>query len=255
MTKYYLIIFVLIIITLKTFACRFEPLPFCGTIEEFPEDIVVSGTITSKNEKSIDLTIIDLFRGEESKEVIRIWDGTDFDCNGIHSMSTKDIGEGGDTIIIMLPKINEIENEWDVLGDYRRPDPYALTPELGVRNGEVTGSVKGWKFDKIPYNEFKENFTKSGDCTSILLSVDNNDSNATIAVTNPFTTNLLIDLDEALNNVSILLYSSNGKLVFKEELHYRTISNIATGMLPTGLYILEIRNENKSFKRKKLIKM
>src|SRR5687767_15182108 len=48
---------------------------------------------------------------------------SDFDCNGIWSMSASDIGGLYDTIVIILPKIIDIENEWDIIGDFRRPNP------------------------------------------------------------------------------------------------------------------------------------
>jgi len=257
MINYYLIIFILAL-SLKSTNCSWIPDPFCITIEDFPEDVIVYGTVTSRNEQSVDLTIIDVLRGEETREVIRIWDGTDFDCNGIHSMSTETLGRQGDTIVIMLPKIVEIENEWDVQGDYRRPHPYGYRPELGVKDGIVVGSILEWGygFQEVPYDELKEKFlTSSFNCDLILSANPEVEQVDVIEVVNPFVNNLSLVLSKPFNKGSIALFSSNGALVYQEALNNRLKLNLETSRLNPGLYILEINVENKPYKRMKLIKL
>lgn len=96
------------------------------------DNLIVYGLIATQDQDGLDLNIIEVLRGSESKSQIRIWDGTDFECNGIWDMSAGTIGTIGDTIIISLPRITVNENPWDVIGDYRRPDPYRFTSELTV---------------------------------------------------------------------------------------------------------------------------
>jgi len=89
------------------------------------------------------MKVIEVLRGEESSTTIRIWDGTDFDCNGIRSMAASTIGAEEEVYIIALETITEIENSWDVIGDYRRPMHYGRTPELKVDGEIVTGFISG----------------------------------------------------------------------------------------------------------------
>jgi len=254
MTNYCLIIFILAF-GLKSTDCTFIPDPFCTTIEVFQEDLIVYGTVTSRNEQSVDLTIIDVLRGEETREVIRIWDGTDFECNGFFSMSTETIGLYSDTIIIMLPKILEIENEWEIIGDYRRPHPYGYRPELRIKDGIVIGSIIVWYFQEIPYDELKEKFLSLGNCDLVLSTDPEIDQFDDIEVLNPFANNLSIVLSKTFSQGNIALFSSNGTLVYEEALNSRLELNIETDMLNTGLYILEITVKNKPYKRIKLIKI
>jgi len=256
MINYYLTICFLTI-GLQSLACTFFPDDFCRTIEEFPDDIVVYGTISSRNENSIDVAVIDVLRGEETREEITIWDGTDFDCNGFFSMSTETIGWFNDTILIMLPRILEIENEWEIIGDYRRPDPYAYRPELVIQNGNVKGSIIEWGYDfqEIPYQEMKEKFLDTGNCDLILSGGPNINYNIEVEVINPFKDNLLISFSQIINNGNIALFSSNGSLVYDRVLNNSSRFNLEANMFNPGLYILEIRTENKPFKRMKLFKI
>lgn len=254
MINYCLIIF-LLTFGLKSPDCTFFPDPFCTTIEVFPEDVIVYGTIASRNEQSVDISIIDVLRGEETREVIRVWDGTDFECNGIWSMSTETIGGHNDTIIIMLPRIVEIENEWDIIGDYRRPFPYGYRPELSIKDGIVIGSIIDWYLQEIPYNELKEKFLSSSiNCDLILSSNPMIEQTDDVEVVNPFANNLSIVLNKTFSEGNIALFASNGALVYNEALNNRLKINLETGALNPGLYILEITINNKPYKRMKLIK-
>ena len=124
-------------------ACSWIPIPFCQTSTERPNDVVLSGRIVGVDMDGIDVEVIDVLRGDEDRAIIRIWDGTDWDCNGLFSMAASDLGAVDDSIIVVLPVITTIENTWDVLGDYRRPDYFGYIPDLRVYNGLVTGYITG----------------------------------------------------------------------------------------------------------------
>lgn len=131
-------------------ACSFTPESFCRTANvSKSNDLMVMATISQKDTLGIDIEIIQILRGQEDKSYLRIWDGTDFDCNGLHSMAASDLGNVSDTLILLLPKIDSIENSWDVIGDYRRPDPYSYTTSLKVNQGFVNGLING-----LPFSHF-----------------------------------------------------------------------------------------------------
>jgi len=124
-------------------ACSWIPIPFCETSNARPAEVVLSGKIVHVDMDGIDLEVIDVLRGVESRDTIRIWDGTDFDCNGLFSMAASDLGGLNDSIIVVMPLITAVENTWDVLGDYRRPDYFGHNTELSINNGVVIGYITG----------------------------------------------------------------------------------------------------------------
>lgn len=127
----------------SAFACSWIPVPFCETSNARPNDVVLSGKVINVDMDGIDVEVIDVLRGEEDRDTIRIWDGTDFDCQGIFSMAASDIGGLDDTVVVVMPLITAIENTWDVLGDYRRPDYFGHMTELRVINGVALGFISG----------------------------------------------------------------------------------------------------------------
>ena len=104
------ILLALLILPVELLYCSFDTKSFCKTINIDIENIVVYGTIISKDDDGLDLEVIEVISGEESKSQIRIWDGKDFDCNGIFDMSTNLIGNINDSIIIFLPRILQVDN-------------------------------------------------------------------------------------------------------------------------------------------------
>lgn len=257
----YLAVLIGLLIQVNAFACSFIPEPFCRTLSIRAGQLVVSGEIVGVDTLGIDLKIIDVLRGSESREIIRIWDGTDFDCNGIWSMAAADIGVLSDTVLIILPQIVEIENDWDVIGDFRRPHPYTGTPELKVEDNVVKGFINGiansppqfnlWNFE---YAVFVERIMASGDCSSI-VSTKEPLTLSSIRINNPFSDNLRIQLEEAPTEGSLTLFSLSGAVVFREELRGQRQVEVAATDLGAGVYVLEIRARNKIPVVRKVLKL
>lgn len=141
-------------------ACTIIPEGFCVTNSENFDRSVLSGKIIDIDDDGINIAIINILRGVENRDTIRIWDGTDFDCNGLWSLAASRLGHVNDTIIIILPIINSLENVWDVIGDYRIPDSYyEETAHLSVRNDTIRGFINGspWSsnyVNKIAFSDF-----------------------------------------------------------------------------------------------------
>lgn len=156
-----------------SYSCSWEETSFCKTLDIFetwhPSLIVVSGVISGSDDDGVDLEVIELLAGVESRTTLRIWDGTDIDCNGLHPMSASFFLNEGDSLVIMLPLLDSIENTWDVLGDYRMPQPYGTSPFLKISEGQVTGLILGNYFQgqqirELDYNYFAKEFLGSGIC-------------------------------------------------------------------------------------------
>jgi hypothetical protein len=228
-------------------ACSFSPDSFCQTWFEQDDRVVLSGVIVGVDSTGIDIEVLQVIRGEESRAIIRVWDGTDFDCNGPWSMAASDIGFVNDTIIIILPMITEIENAWDVIGDYRRPHPYVSSPELHINNGMAVGFISGipgappeyfiWEID---FNVLINALTEDGDCSSIILSTKDAPDAFAITTNNPVEDVLYVDLNESAHTGYVKLYDLTGSIIASHTIYMDDMIAIEASHVPAGIYFLEV---------------
>ncbi len=241
-------------------ACSFSPNDFCRTYVNSPDNPTIVGKITAIYTFGIDLEVIEILRGEEDNSVIRIWSGTDFDCNGLWSMAASDIGALNDTVIIILDEIIELENDWDIIGDYRRRHPYNATTELEVKNGIVNGFLSGDPFAppsynllELEYELFKQQLIIEGGCP-LTVNTQDIDQQLFLNINNPFTTELRIQVDQMMNNGLLKIYSITGQIVHVQDIDHQTEINIDTNNLPANIYFLEIQSNGRQREIIKLVK-
>lgn len=246
-----LVLFVLVMFaSTKVLPCSIIPNTFCKSIQINAEHVIVTGKIISKDIDGLDLEVIDVLRGDESRKVIRIWDGEDFDCNGPWSMSAEYIGNVSDTVIISLPLIEEVISPWDVVGDYRRPNPYFHTPELRVKNGKAHGLIQGdaiapaeYNLWEIDYSKIKESIILNGVCKDLISNVEDVFFED-ITITNPVTTYLELK-NASVNQIRTLsLYTINSEKVISRKVETSADLKIDLINEPPALYILEVISEN-----------
>lgn len=151
-------------------ACSGYPKSLCYVQFMRPNDFMIKGTITGTMTNSIQMKVLEVLRGTETRSVVTIWDGTDFDCNGMYSMKASGMASVGDTILAVLPVIQTVQNTWDVPGDYRRPSYLFSYPVLKIKNDTLRGLVTGneyagtppyWSVHKMSYAVFKANWVTS----------------------------------------------------------------------------------------------
>lgn len=247
MKKMQFTMFIVLWVSLNCFACTIIPESFCSFVHLDSNRLIVSGKIISIDDDGLDLEVIDVIRGEETKSIIRIWDGTDFECNGTWSMESSTIGEVNDDVIIVLPQITEVQNGWDVIGDYRTPNPYYYRSSLKIENGIVNGFISGssiappeFNLLSIEYDILKEAIISNEDCNDLissnreLLIMDN------ITFTNPIANEIVIQSNDLCDITNVDVYSINGVKLRSESIVNEQYINIPFGIEPSGLYILEI---------------
>ena len=234
-------------------ACSMWPLSFCYTNSIRPNDIVVSGRIIAVDTNGINLEIIDVLRGAENRDTIRIWDGTDFDCNGIWSMAASDLGSIDDSIIIILPIIDSIENTWDVLGDYRRPVYFGYECDMNIVNDTVRGYLIGDSAHsylaneiqpKMSYSDFKDYWiSHSNDCIT-LVGINEVAENNIVSYTNPI--NSICELEFQNKNSqerTLVIYSEDGRKL-KAMVYSSNKIEIDFSNFSDGLYFITIHERN-----------
>ena len=231
-----------------SFACSFATESFCSTTEIRADDLVVTGIISEVDDDGIDLEVIRVLRGVEDRTTIRIWDGTDFDCNGFFSMAAADIGQLTDTVVIILPQIDSLENTWEILGDYRRPDPYSYFSTLVVTDGNLNGFIWGVPgmpdpLVSFPYNQFIENYEEYLDC-SFTLDTEDVLELGNITVTNPMRDRISLHSTQKLRMAAIHLIDLQGRVHLNADVNQSYYWHDNTDHLPSGVYFLRIQEAN-----------
>lgn len=140
-------------------ACDFIFIPFCeSSSSNFSTENIVSGIITQHLDNGIQLEVIEVLRGTESRTILTVWNGTDIDCNGNHPMDALAYGMVGDTVIAIIEDVIVQQNDWDIIGDYRRPSSLSDQTYLPITNDSL--DIFGDNFhERVAYNDFIENTT------------------------------------------------------------------------------------------------
>lgn len=257
MKKFILIFVINIVFSLKLFACSYTPESFCSTSSSFPENLIVFGKIVSIDNNGINLEVIGLLRGEENRTTIRIWNGVDFECNGNWSMSASELGEINHTIIVILPKILEKKSEWEVLGDYRRPDFFGYTPDLKVENGIVSGLISGnasspYKAEKSDYENFKNSWETNQNCASVVLNTKNYNLKEIFKIYTMSNNKFKILANSSIKN-QIEIFNIYG-LKIESKVFVVKKFEIDLSSYTSGIYFINLKYENNKLKTFKVIK-
>lgn len=219
--KFLIISFFLLVNTFATndlFACYCDGgWTFCLATFSIENDLIVSGEITYVDSTKLLLKIVDTFKGDAGKDTITIWAGTDYECPPTwFSLSTIELGKKGDSIIIILPKIDStnVENIWDVIGDYRRPYDLCITTFLQLKRDSVFGEIKDryprpnsttWR---LSYEHFKSIWNNGEiDCNDLVGLDDIGNTKVDICLDN---NNLIIENYENLD-LSINIFDQTGR--------------------------------------------
>jgi hypothetical protein len=245
------------VFSLKLLACTYTPESFCATSSSFSESLIVFGKIVSIDNNGINIEVIDLLRGEESKTTIRVWDGVDFECNGNWSMAAAELGEINTTIIVLLPKILEKKSDWEVIGDYRRPDFFGYTPDLKVENGIVSGLISGNasqpnKEEKADYENFKNSWETNQNCSAVVLSSKRHNLKETFKMCTLSNNKFKISGDTFIKN-QIEIFNIYGLKVEASIIVEKEVE-IDVSSYSLGIYFIRLKYDNNKFKTFKVIK-
>lgn len=149
-------------------ACDPDPNAFCQTSNNnrFANMHIFAGVIASNGDQFAQLNVLSLIRGNESRTEFTIWNGPEIrnepdsfgDCDYYASGFTNHYGKVGDTIFCIIELIDEKQNDWEVIGDYRMPpaDSNYNNSFLRVAGGEVRG-FDNLSYGSIPFQLFFDN--------------------------------------------------------------------------------------------------
>jgi hypothetical protein len=191
---------------------------------------------------------IDVIRGSDERDTITVWDGTDGYCNGIISMDASQIGNVGDTILIILSKIDSLENVWDILGDYRMPEwfcyEYKLTYSNGTLNGIINGYYPYYYLGYYNYDEFVNSWVINSETCEGIPTVEIKEltfQNIQI-FPNPSKDFFTISgLDEVFNEYTV--FDSAGRVIITGVINNSKIV-IDMRRFSKGIYFFQTRNKS-----------
>jgi len=230
MKKIYVLSCILFLFISVGYSCDPIIYSFCDASHEFAEEKVVVGKILSQSIHGTELEVIEMLKGQTTSNTIMVWDGTDINCNGLFSMSVDAYGIVGDTVICIVQQIDELQNSWETIGDYRRPSTINYITYLEVDDESL------WDYNQvITYTDFLNNWSM---CLNLTSNNPLQKSSPISIYPNPTSDHLVIkDEDVAWTYYSII--SVNGHLIQSASLP--TYSNlIKVNHLDAGIYILKI---------------
>lgn len=177
--KHVYLIVVVLLSSVEVFACSCsESVSFCAAQSKY--SLCAVCVVTDHFTNGISLKVIHDFRGNESRDTVRVWDkGGPYDmCNELVSSVASNLGQVGDTIIVTLPIIDSVRNLWDVVGDYMTLGFSCDIYKLPVMNNTVTGLISGAYcqylhncIESYNYDQFLIDFpVKSQNCNSWIIS-------------------------------------------------------------------------------------
>ena len=241
------ILFIALFFLLKAgFSCSFAPGSFCQSISQFPTHPVIRGTVIKEVDHGIEVAVEEVYRGVETRSIITIWDGEDWECTGIFEMKVNLIAEVGQTLVLLLfPVSEEPGNSWERAGDYVAPNFYLSTGVLYENGAE---------FEARSYQGF------DGQKQSVLLADLVEELSAcspgaweSLQVEIRSTTSEIFIHGQTSNPFHIVIYNLAGQLVARYDIEPGQLPYlIPLTELTRGIYLFDLQARNGLVRRKKI---
>jgi len=217
-------------------ACTPIPLSFCDVaMDSYPENPVFLATVVGEGEDWRDIKIARVIRGEENREVIRIWDGPDQWCSGIWLMLAADYGYLGDTIVCTATL--SVVGELAPINDYFHSSVLGGKVRMKVVNGLLQEVFTNYF---VPIQEVLDN-PNWEPCPGLAQSVDENYDEQISIFPNPATD--FVQLECMISNqIQIGIYSLEGLLLKEETI--LPAERIDISQLPKGILMMRVLMEN-----------
>lgn len=237
------------------------PASFCDYVSNTSFDIVVFGKITDVDSLKARIQVSEILWGEETRDTITIWSNTDtIFAQGspdqeFFSRSTSDIGKRNEFVVIVLNKIKVLQNEWDIMNDYRIPTQIYNTPWLKVKDEIVWGNIyvddpcfPKNKIEKMSFNKFKTYWTDGNFNCDILVS---NETVKKDRATIQWIDHSIIINHENSHDFETEVYNSSGKLLFAEKSNCECMIDLNS--LEKGILIIKANNHSGNILTKKIL--
>lgn len=260
--KLLFLVTILLNLNISIFACDGCRSDFCYYAEHNNSEFIFYGEIISIDTYKATLKVLDILRGNETKNIIQIWTHKDSivakgtSCEELIRMTNIiNLGEVNKRIFIGLNQITIKENEWDVIGDYRLPLRVNNTPWLKVENDSVRGLISGGppcyskkELLKISYPIFKTCWSNGQlDCNK-LLSTNLTELHKNLIKR---TDNQIIITNNTNSSFKTDIYNSNGILLHSTESDCECILDLND--FEKGVLIIKAYNQKETMFVEKIL--
>lgn len=238
--------------------CSFPVSPFCTTVNDInPNNVILRGYFSSELINGLTFIRLETLRGEEEREMIKVWDNTTFECNGGHQRKAVQMGALNQEVIISIALVdsiiwgNEILNE-----DYRVPDGlWWETHNLTVEGDSIFGfhflpQDNSHSYTNIHFDEFIDIVINNNECQSS-TSTNEPDENKIKIFPSLVNDYIYIDTDWNNHNDKVMLYNSNGRLIFSKPIS----AELYLGDLTKGMYIVVVQTDGNKCFHQKIVKI
>lgn len=242
------IIFTLIttlLLSANLWACSIYPEPFCKTVDS--SRTLIYGRIIDTIPHATRVQVFNVYRGMETRDTITVWN-TMYFCMSWNEVSLSEYGIG-DTLFFVLPLIDSIVHDWDVVGDYKWQNIDEEELLLQVYGDSVRGFINGirgfWQVGTFKYElgEFIEWLESGEGCSSIkIVSVDEVSLINNISIY-PNPTADYIAINNLPLNATLEILSIDGQHVGDVSMSENRFS---TAHLAAGSYLLKISYEGET---------
>ena len=237
---YRLILSLLFITSFATIssACTFIPMPFC---EQFDNgNTILYGKTIEAVDDGVRFQIFELLTGNETDQIITIFDQAPFDCNGTFYLEAISLLPLDLEVIVSVEHIDSLLNPWDALGDYRVSEYYTENRRLIVENDIVIGNITSpfGGDQSISLSSFASDL-QNGTATCLILGMEVNYVDDVIAYPNPASDLVFLSLaDQSPIQIDQAFVCS--QLGNRLELPSTFDSSLDVSQLPVGMYVIEV---------------
>jgi hypothetical protein len=209
---------------------------FCSFVQTLTQKQIVARVLIEKRDNaSGQVRILNLYKGHETRKLIKVWSGNGANCIGF-------LGNVGEEFIMVFDLIEEKSSfrPEQEIGDYH-PASACSPGTLKVENGKIIGAINSAKREEILDSDPTQLFF----CPSFLS--DAQELEKIRVIPNPFSTQLVVE--DVASDVVVSVFDIAGRLV--AEINFaKTDNRLVLGHLASGLYIIRFRKNlaTRSFK-------
>lgn len=236
--------------------CTPLPVPFCELTEMYEDSPVFLAQVIDKGSGWCEIEIFAVLRGEEEREIIRIWDGPNQFCTGVWPAPAAAYGAIGDSIICIasLSLMEEDTGGFFVpQNDYFHCPVLVGTVAMKIENGIINSSIfEPWQNVEVQLSNFLDSEDLDSSCPGVGLGIDDTRDVQLSVYPNPAHDVLNIETSDAQKK-EISIYSSNGQLletITKEGRAGTDNQFVDLSPLPKGLLIVKVSLNNGTFYRR-----
>jgi hypothetical protein len=234
--KTILIIAITLLLSIEAYCCScMQPSTYCASIQQEDADIVILAYKVMDMQHGMKIKVVQVLDGTETRDTLHVWG----DNGALCRLATAYFAIN-DTLVFGL---HNCDLNGNLLGGstLEQTDDYHISAcgiyWLGYSKGMVSGNIDNGLYS-LSLNAFKQHHLGC-----IPVGVEDHDFSIKL-YPNPLSTSTTLDIP-SYKPYTLSIYDVLGNKLREEQVS--GVTNIERGDLRSGLYIIELRSENKTY--------